>query len=191
MTREEIVDLSAANDSFIGPTQDKIRKLAGLGIPIADIASLAGCSVADLEERGRYHEDVRRGLGEANAKVAQVMMDRAMAGNPAAMIFWAKCRMGWNEAGSKETANGKKTREVRKLIWTVIDGNKSSRSQQAKRTPKSPDGSTSRPLEPGVIEGRGSGDVSDAADPDAPVDGPAPAEGAVQGGARRPRGWEV
>lgn len=127
---------NAPPQPLAGDLSLRIRDLAGLGLPLSDIAAAVGCLPQDLDGLGVYAKDVKIGLGEANEKVARVMMERAMDGNPAAMIFWAKCRMGWNESGSRETAEGKKGREVKRINWKVVDAPNGARSEQKKPVPK-------------------------------------------------------
>ena len=71
------------------------RTLAGYGVPQDDIALIIGVDLNTL--RKHLANELALGMAEANAAVAQSLFKQAIAGNTAAMIFWAKARMGWRE----------------------------------------------------------------------------------------------
>jgi hypothetical protein len=75
--------------------REKVRHLAGLGVPQDDIAKIVGCSPKTL--RKRFREELDRGAAEANAIIAGCLFAAAKAGNIAAMIFWMKTRAHWRE----------------------------------------------------------------------------------------------
>jgi hypothetical protein len=75
--------------------RDKVRYLAGLGVPQEDIARLIGCAPKTL--RKRFREDLDRGTAEANATMSGFLFAAAKAGNIAAIIFWLKTRAHWRE----------------------------------------------------------------------------------------------
>jgi DNA-binding Lrp family transcriptional regulator len=78
--------------------REKVRHLAGLGVPQDDIAKIVGCSPKTL--RKRFREELDRGVAEANAVIAGCLFAAAKAGNIAAMIFWMKTRARWREQPS-------------------------------------------------------------------------------------------
>ena len=71
----------AATDAL----REKVRHLAGLGVPQDDIATHVGCSPKTL--RKHFREDLDRGAAEANATIAGCLFLAAKAGNIAAIIF--------------------------------------------------------------------------------------------------------
>ena len=98
-------------------------ELAGLGLPLVDVAASAGVDLEDLQEGGRLNGDVRRGIAWANEQVARVAFDKAREpnGNPIPMLFFAKCRLGWRETGERET-EVKKERQIEDVCgrrWKV------------------------------------------------------------------------
>ena len=70
--------------------REKVRHLAGLGVPQDDIAKLVGCAPKTL--RKRFRNELDRGVVEANATVTGYLLAAAKAGNIAAIIFWLKTR---------------------------------------------------------------------------------------------------
>jgi hypothetical protein len=75
--------------------REKVRHLAGLGVPQDDIARITGCAPKTLRKRCR--DELDRGVAEANAMISGSLFTAAKAGNIAAMIFWLKTRAHWRE----------------------------------------------------------------------------------------------
>ena len=75
--------------------REKVRHLAGLGVPQDDIAKIVGCAPKTLRKRFRVELD--RGVAEANAMISGSLFTAAKAGNITAMIFWLKTRAHWRE----------------------------------------------------------------------------------------------
>jgi len=76
-------------------TREKVRYLAGVGVPQDDIAKIVGCAPKTL--RKRFRDELDRGVAEANAQVSGYLFAAAKAGNIAAIIFWLKTRANWRE----------------------------------------------------------------------------------------------
>ena len=76
-------------------TREKVRYLAGVGVPQDDIAKIVGCAPKTL--RKRFRDELNRGVAEANAQVSGYLFAAAKAGNIAAIIFWLKSRANWRE----------------------------------------------------------------------------------------------
>lgn len=72
------------------------------GTPINDVAKLVGISVPVL--RRLYKEELDAGEILANMAVGERLFDRCMAGDTAALIFWAKTRMKWSEKEPQKEA---------------------------------------------------------------------------------------
>jgi hypothetical protein len=75
--------------------RDKVRHLAGLGVPQVDIARIVQCSPKTLRKRCR--DDLNCGVAEANAIVSGCLFAAAKGGNITAQIFWLKTRARWRE----------------------------------------------------------------------------------------------
>jgi hypothetical protein len=81
----------AVNDAM----REKVRYLAGVGVPQDDIAKIVGCAPKTLRKRCR--NDLGRGIAEANATMCGYLFAAAKAGNIPAIIFWLKTRAHWRE----------------------------------------------------------------------------------------------
>jgi hypothetical protein len=82
--------------------REKVRHLAGLGVPQDDIAILIGCAPKTL--RKRFRGELDRGVAEANAMISGYLFAAAKAGNITAQIFWLKTRAHWREQRSTDSA---------------------------------------------------------------------------------------
>jgi hypothetical protein len=74
--------------------RERVRYLAGVGVPQDDIAKIIGCAPKTL--RKRFRDDLDRGVAEANATMCGYLFASAKTGNIAAIIFWLKTR-AWRE----------------------------------------------------------------------------------------------
>lgn len=80
------------------PTDEERRLVehyVTLGYTQEQIASLLGKSVDSLDRHCRQELDT--GALKVNAKIGGKLFQKAMGGDTAALIFWAKTRMGWSE----------------------------------------------------------------------------------------------
>jgi hypothetical protein len=75
--------------------RERVRHLAGLGLPQDDIAEIIGCAPKTL--RKRFRDELDRGVAEANATISGSLFASAKGGNVAAQIFWLKTRAHWRE----------------------------------------------------------------------------------------------
>jgi len=82
--------------------RERVRYLAGVGLPQDDIARIVGCAPKTL--RKRFRDDLDRGIAEANATVCGYLFAAAKAGNISAIIFWLKSRVHWRERGAADAA---------------------------------------------------------------------------------------
>jgi hypothetical protein len=99
----------AVNDAV----RQKVRHLAGLGVPHDDIARIVGCAPKTL--RKHLRDELDRGVAEANAMISGCLFAAAKAGNIAAIIFWLKTRARWREPTATETnaaADGEANSEI-------------------------------------------------------------------------------
>jgi hypothetical protein len=75
-----------------------VRRLAGLGVVVDDIASLT--KISDETVRKYYRDDLTLGRAEANLGVARALYKAATRDhnpNVVAQMFWLKNRAGWND----------------------------------------------------------------------------------------------
>src|ERR1700757_888750 len=77
--------------------REKVRYLAGVGVPQDDIARIVGCAPKTLRKRCR--DELDRGIAEANATVCGYLFAAAKAGNISPITFWLKSRVDWRERG--------------------------------------------------------------------------------------------
>lgn len=83
-----------------------VRRLAGLGVVVDDIASLT--KISDETVRKYYHADLVLGRAEANLGVARALYKAATREhnpNVVAQMFWLKNRAGWNDLSVGASGN--------------------------------------------------------------------------------------
>jgi hypothetical protein len=80
--------------------RERVRYLAGVGVPQDDIAKILGCAPKTL--RKRFRADLDRGVAEANATMCGFLFAAAKAGNIPAIIFWLKTRAHWREGAAQD-----------------------------------------------------------------------------------------
>src|SRR3954465_10018392 len=90
-------DPSMARTAFVADEamREKVRYLAGVGVRQDDIARIIGCAPKTL--RGRFRDELDRGVAGANATICGYLFAAAKAGNISAIIFWLKTRAHWRE----------------------------------------------------------------------------------------------
>jgi len=103
--------------------REKVRHLAGLGVPQDDIARIIGCAPKTLRQRCR--DELDRGVAEANATISGSLFGAAKGGNVTAQIFWLKTRARWREGSAADdpapSADAGSNSEV---ILTLPDNNR-------------------------------------------------------------------
>ena len=72
----------AVNDAV----RERVRYLAGVGVPQDGIAKIIGCAPKTL--RKRFRDDLDRGVAEATATVSGFLFAAAKGGSISAIIFW-------------------------------------------------------------------------------------------------------
>jgi hypothetical protein len=80
--------------------RERVRRLAGVGVPQDDIAAILDCDAKTL--RKYFRIELNRGVAEANAAVASYLFAKVKEGNVTAQIFWMKTRAGWREGRAPE-----------------------------------------------------------------------------------------
>jgi len=97
---------------------ERVRYLAGLGVPQEELAKIIGCCPKTL--RKRFRDELDRGAAEANASVAGYLFNSAKAGNVAAQIFWLKTRAHWRE-GSPNSISDTKAAPSSSVVLVLPD----------------------------------------------------------------------
>jgi hypothetical protein len=72
-----------------------VTELSALGLRNEDICAMIKTSIPTLLKH--YEKEIREGRIKANAKIAQTLYKKAIDGDTACLIFWAKTRLGWKE----------------------------------------------------------------------------------------------
>lgn len=80
-----------ANDE----TRRYVASMVASGHRQGDIAKVVGCDEKTL--RKHFADEIATAGVEANAKVADTLYQKAIAGDNTCLIFWLKCRAGWKE----------------------------------------------------------------------------------------------
>jgi hypothetical protein len=79
----------------------RVKSLAGYGLSRKDIAQVIEIDSVDTLLQ-QFDNELTLGPLEAQSNVLSTLFRMAMAGNPAAIMFWLKTRARWNERGPRE-----------------------------------------------------------------------------------------
>ena len=102
--------------------RERVRYLAGLGVPQDDIARIIGCSPKTL--RKRFRDDLDRGVAEANAVISGCLFAAAKGGHVGAMMFWLKTRGHWHERGPADRAVQDPAEPPQPAVLVLPDNNR-------------------------------------------------------------------
>ena len=122
--------------------REKVRHLAGIGVPQDDIATIVGCAPKTLRKCCR--DDLDRGVAEANALVSGYLFTSAKEGNVTAQIFWLKTRARWRERAAPDVPAAANDPEASSPVVLLLpDNNRDPELTQAlrgseKHSPKKP-----------------------------------------------------
>ena len=75
---------------------DKIKELAGYGVPYKCIAGVVGMAESTLKEK--FGGVLTKGHDSANAEVVKTLYQMAVGGDRACLMFWCKTQLQWREA---------------------------------------------------------------------------------------------
>lgn len=78
----------------------EVKLLSGFGIPQEQISAYLKISTDTLQKY--FKDEMLEGKATANAKISQVLFQKAIGGNVPALIFWAKTQMKWKETSGVE-----------------------------------------------------------------------------------------
>lgn len=96
-----------------------VRALSQYGVPQEDIAAQIGCCVETMV--GLYAREMAEGRAVANAKIGKRLFAKAMDGDTASLIFWAKTRMGWRETQKVDVTSSDGTMSPVPLTINLAD----------------------------------------------------------------------
>lgn len=97
-----------------------VSALAKYGITQREIAIEAG--ICEKVLAVLYHSELERGRAVANAAIGKRLFEKALQGDTACLIFWAKTRMGWREnkdAGPVESQGRNWAQDFRDALKSV------------------------------------------------------------------------
>lgn len=78
--------------------RNTVRSMAACGFRHEAIARCLGeKGIDDTTMRIHFRRELDTAMDMANAKVANVLFQKAIAGDLGACCFWLKCRAGWKE----------------------------------------------------------------------------------------------
>lgn len=80
------------------PTDEQralVKGFAAVGLPQTQIATYLDIDKVTLLKY--FRSELDKGMIEANTQIGKILYQKALSGNIAAAIFWAKARMGWSE----------------------------------------------------------------------------------------------
>lgn len=91
------------------PTDDErkmVSQMVAVGIPIQQVAQVVRDGIAEDTLRKHFEAEIRESKIKANAKIGGSLYNRAINGDTAAAIFWAKTQMGWRETQNVSMVDG-------------------------------------------------------------------------------------
>ena len=85
----------------------QVEAMAGYGVPQDKIATLVRDGINKTTLIKHFRAELDRGIAMADVQISKTLFQQATSGNTAALIFWAKARMGWKETqGIDHTTKG-------------------------------------------------------------------------------------
>lgn len=84
-----------------------VESFSQYGVPQNEISQKIGICVDVMNSL--YQAEIARGKGHANANIGKRLYQKAMDGDTAALIFWAKTRMGWRETNRVDLVSSDKS----------------------------------------------------------------------------------
>jgi hypothetical protein len=97
-----------------------VASMAACGFPHDEIAKCIGDPGIDPKTlRRHFHRELETAALKATATVANMLYQRAIAGDLGAMCFWLKCRAGWKE--KQEIAHSGADGQPMKLSIEMVD----------------------------------------------------------------------
>jgi len=85
-------------------TRELVARSSGLGLPHESIAHLLD-GIDDKTLRKYYRTELDNGKARAHAQVAATLFERAVAGDTALLIFYAKTQLRWSPPATELQLN--------------------------------------------------------------------------------------
>lgn len=104
------------------PTDDErklVEQMCAVGIPQESICLVVRDGIDDKTLRKHFRRELDTAKIKANAKIGGGLFNRAMGGDTASLIFWAKTQMGWKETQTHEMTGGDRPIEIIERV--IID----------------------------------------------------------------------
>ncbi len=76
----------------------QVQAMSGYGIPEEQIAVMVGDGICVETLKKHFEKELVLGKAKANLGVGKTLYQKAMDGDTAAAIFWAKTQMRWRES---------------------------------------------------------------------------------------------
>ena len=86
-------------------TRELVARSSGLGLPHESIAHLLDGGIDDKTLRKYYRTELDNGKARAHAQVAATLFERAVAGDTALLIFYAKTQLRWSPPATELQLN--------------------------------------------------------------------------------------
>ena len=86
-------------------TRELVARSSGLGLPHESIAHLLDGGIDDKTLRKYYRAELDNGKARAHAQVAATLFERAVAGDTALLIFYAKTQLRWSPPATELQLN--------------------------------------------------------------------------------------
>jgi hypothetical protein len=77
--------------------REQVEELAGIGLPMDQIAMLIRGGIDDETLRKHFHVEMVSGKAKANSQVGRTLFQKALDGDTTAAIWWTKTQMRWKE----------------------------------------------------------------------------------------------
>lgn len=83
-----------------------VTQMCAVGIPHKMICKLVRDGIDDKTLRKHFKKELDTAKAKANASIGGALYKKAMAGDTASLIFWAKTQMGWKETVDLTSSDG-------------------------------------------------------------------------------------
>ena len=84
-----------------------VEQMCAVGIPQESICLVVRDGIDDKTLRKHFRKELDTAKIKANAKIGGTLFNKAIAGDTASLIFWAKTQMGWRETQVTEISGPK------------------------------------------------------------------------------------
>ena len=104
--------------SFVPTDEERkhVRDMVAVGITIEQIAAVIRDGIDTATLAKHFKKEIRESKIKANTRVGGVLYQKALDGDTAAAIFWAKTQMRWSEKSEIEHTGKLKFTEIKRVI---------------------------------------------------------------------------